>query len=172
MRCKFCLFENPEEVERCHRCGIRLSGDITFDGISLAGATALAPRRRRPGPETGSDGGAPIAPGGTYRGALASADRQALLFSGELSSNVIPFESFQRPAGKVAPKAEAPRNPAPRSAAKQLAAPKQTNRRQSSGRRASDRRSSDSGTSDGRPTDTGIAGFGISAAGSTNRAYS
>src|SRR5580692_1059789 len=97
MRCKFCLFDNREDVERCHRCGIRLSGDITFDGIALSGATALAPRRRSATLETGSE----EAPAGSVRRAFQgpNTERQTLLFGSEVSSNVIPFESFQRSSG-------------------------------------------------------------------------
>jgi uncharacterized RDD family membrane protein YckC len=64
------------------------------------------------------------------------AGRQTSLFS-ELSSNVIPFESFQRPATKPTAK-EVLQSLEAGPAARNLAESKQPNRRQSAGRRAGD----------------------------------
>jgi len=47
------------------------------------------------------------------RAAAAAAGRQTSLFSGELSSNVIPFESFQRPGAPVKAPVETPGGVAP-----------------------------------------------------------
>lgn len=145
MQCKFCLYNNPEDQERCRRCGIRLSGDITFDGISCAGATALAPERRAPVMENDTnDGGSEAAERGTTP--VAVAERQTSLFSGELS-NVIPFESFQRPHGKPPAKTEVVRGLEPCPAARRLDTARQAIRKQvakTMGGRATDRRSRDS----------------------------
>ena len=131
MQCRFCLFHNPEDEERCHRCGKRLSGDITFDGLSLSGATALAMQPHKGVLRDTSSGDAPAEPlRKTPRTAVAVADRQTSLFSGELS-NVIPFESFQRPA--VSPPVKTKPEPGP--GAKQLATAKQAIKKQSSSRR-------------------------------------
>src|SRR5690349_11868646 len=95
MHCRFCLFINPGDEERCQRCGKRLADDGTFDGIGLAGATALAPRRQHASMDISSEPGSSLRR--PTRAAAATAGRQTALFGGELSSNIIPFESFQRP---------------------------------------------------------------------------
>jgi len=144
MQCRFCLFQNPEDEERCHRCHKRLSGDITFDGVTLEGATPQAPRRRTSAPgvphDITHDGLTPPAPRRAARAAAAVSDRQTSLFSGEFSSNVIPFESFPRPvapqpgAVAVAVCTDAEAGPV----AKHLTEAKQTIRKQASNRRTSD----------------------------------
>jgi uncharacterized RDD family membrane protein YckC len=149
MQCRFCLYENPEDEERCHRCHKRLNGDITFDGVSLQGATALAPRRSTAVLDTTSEGAA-VSPGRrAARAAIAAvSDRQTSLFSGELSSNVIPFESLPKPvasasaaANPIATSSNNAVNVDPGPTAKHLA--KQTIRKQASNRRTVDSHISD-----------------------------
>jgi uncharacterized RDD family membrane protein YckC len=135
MQCRFCLYHNPEDEERCHRCGKRLSGDITLDGISLAGANALAPRHKTSVLDTSSDDVAAAPLRRTPRVAAAVAGRQTSLFSGELSSNVIPFESIHRPAANLPANTEVLSKTEPGPRARQLTAAKQAIKKQSSSRR-------------------------------------
>jgi uncharacterized RDD family membrane protein YckC len=100
MQCRSCLSQNPGGEERCQRCGKRLSGDSTFEGLSIAGATVLAPRRRSaPIPESvAAIAHASAEP--VLRRANApiiTGERQPSLFVSEHPSNVIPFDSIQRP---------------------------------------------------------------------------
>ena len=139
MLCRFCRYDNAEEEERCGLCGIRLSGDITCDGISLSGATALAPRRRSTALETGADEAAASVPQKSGRTAAAQADRQTSLFNCGISSNVIPFESFQRPSGSAAAKTDVLQSPEPGPAVKRTAPAKSTSRKQSTNRNANDK---------------------------------
>jgi uncharacterized RDD family membrane protein YckC len=136
MQCRFCLFHNPADEERCHRCGKRLLGDITVDGISLAGANALAPRRRRHVADTGSVDGVQTPLRRNMQAAVALAERQTVLFNNELS-NVIPFESFQRPIATLPSNADV-RNLAPGPAARRLTGAKDAIRKQVSQRGVSD----------------------------------
>jgi uncharacterized RDD family membrane protein YckC len=141
MQCRFCLSHNPGDEERCHRCGKRLSGDITFDGCSIAGATVLAPRRK-------------TAPGNLAVAAIsqnnaepllrrahttAAAGGQTSLFASELSSNVIPFDSIQRPPEAPAGnKPEVPSAGPPAPIARRLTTAKPNIRKQSMHRDAGD----------------------------------
>lgn len=93
----------------------------------MDGAVALAPRRRSAALDVSNDGVAAPASRKARSAAAAAAvsDRQTSLFSGD--SNVIPFESYQRPGTDES-------GPA----AKQLATAKQAIRKQASNRRASE----------------------------------
>ncbi len=133
-QCRFCLLQNPGDEERCSRCGKRLSGDITFDGLAVAGATVLAPRRR----SATSSGTAEIPQNlRRPRTAVAEPVRQSSLFPGEFSSNVIPFES-KRPAEPPTAKPEVLQDMAHGPAAKRLNAAKPTVRKQGVNRSTSD----------------------------------
>src|SRR4051812_49003833 len=126
MQCRFCLFQNPENEERCHRCHKRLNGDITLDGVSVDGATALALRRRSSVLDITSDGMPAPAPRKSRAAAASASERQSSLFNGE--SNVIPFETYQKPSAAALMAAAGDAGPA----AKQLAAAKQAIRKQAS----------------------------------------
>jgi hypothetical protein len=154
MQCKFCLFHNSGDEERCQRCSKHLSGDVTFDGFSVAGATALVPRRISSVADTGGGGAATAVR--MARETVATA-RQTSLFTGEPSSNVIPFASLQRPAAdsfqrhagraaaapfSVSVSTEVPRNLTPGRANKPVTEvtetiTKQATKKQSTGRRTS-----------------------------------
>ncbi len=116
MNCRFCLFHNPDGEERCRQCNKRLSGDITFDGLSSAGATALAPRRRPASVDISNETDAPASPRRPTRALAATAGVQPSLFTGEHSSKVIPF-------------------PQPGPTATRLTAAKPVGRKQSTGNR-------------------------------------
>ena len=111
MQCRFCLTQNSEDVERCIRCNKRLSGDITVDGLAMAGATALAPRprTRRSTVDTTFDGN--TAPHRKVRSAAATfgeneSPTQPLLFSTESPGKVIPFDTIPRGASVSVPRQE------------------------------------------------------------------
>ena len=127
MQCRFCLFQNAEDEVRCQRCHKRLNGDITLDGVSMDGATALAPRRSSSLPEIPSDGIPAAAPRKSRAAAASVSDRQSSLFNGE--SNVIPFDAYQRPSAVAD-------EPGP--AAKHLSTAKHTIRKPAGNRRASE----------------------------------
>src|SRR6516164_9383992 len=111
MQCRFCLTQNSEDSERCIRCNKRLSGDITVDGLAMAGATALAPRprARRSTVDTTFDGN--TAPHRKVRSAAATfgeneSPTQPLLFSTESPGKVIPFDTIPRGASVSVPRQE------------------------------------------------------------------
>lgn len=141
MQCRFCLFQNPEDEERCHRCHKRLSGDITFDGVSLEGTVAPA-RRRTSVIDIPNEGVTPPAPRRAARAAAAVSDLQTSLFNGEFSSNVIPFEVLPRPTLATQSGAVAGTELLPDietgPVARNLNTAKQTIRKQVSNRRTSD----------------------------------
>jgi len=64
--------------------------------------------------------------------------QQPSLFNGELSSNVIPFDSIQRPTDCFSPKSEVQRNLPPGPTARKMTAAKQTIRKQAANRTNSD----------------------------------
>ena len=72
--------------------------------------------------------------------AAASSVRQTSLFNGELSSNVIPFETFQRPTLPPAPKPEVLRNLEPGPVTTRMVGAKEPTKKQSSSRRNGDAR--------------------------------
>jgi uncharacterized RDD family membrane protein YckC len=139
MQCRFCLLQNPGDEERCLRCGGRLSGDITFDGLGIEGATALALRRkkapRNATVDTSSRSSTALA---IERQRPAAGARQTSLFTGELPSNVIPFDSIQRSVDISAANPEVVRNLAPGPATMRLTAAKQSIRKQAASRSTSD----------------------------------
>lgn len=139
MQCRFCLTQNSEGVERCIRCNKRLSGDITVDGMSLAGATALAPRPRvrRSTVDTTFDGTAPHrkvrAAAAGYGG--VEGPTQTLLFNTEVPGKVIPFDTIPRAASTSASRLDTARMIGPGPAATQLASSKAAIRKQGTGSR-------------------------------------
>lgn len=144
MQCRFCSSHNLEDEERCQRCGKRLSEDTTFEGFSMAGATALAPRRRYSVLDDSAEIAGAAMPRRMARAAAASADRPTSLVISESSPKIIPFESIQRPGVNGAAQLELIQNLDPGPTTRALESTKPVIRKQPPHRRQPGRRADDS----------------------------
>lgn len=95
MICTYCDSANSETEHRCRRCGRRLLGTAVSapPGYQSIGATALAQARTEPNPsETKNGHGSQT----VKNAGRLQRSAQSSLFSGELPSRVIPFDSQER----------------------------------------------------------------------------
>ena len=115
MHCQYCGSINGEDDHRCLRCGRRMAGIVIAAPTSYIGATALAVSAE---PREDVWALQDRMPEQAVEPVRAQGPEQPPLFGGEAgmpTSNLIPFETIQRPStGRFAqPPSAAPRQPAP-----------------------------------------------------------